>query len=159
MILSHTRVRSLAVVLIATIGASIHAEPAPLPTADPAAAAFDPESLERVAARARNSGSRALLVMHHGRLVAERYFAADDAGSLLDNGIYLLGSGMGDPNVHNHTNLPIVVAGGGSGKLQGGRHIKYSEPTPMANLLLTLMDKNGVAIDKFADSTGKIQEL
>jgi len=83
----------------------------------------------------------------------------DGAGSLLDNGIYLLGSGMGDPNVHNHTNLPIVVAGGGSGKLQGGRHIKYSEPTPMANLLLTLMDKNGVAIDKFADSTGKIQEL
>jgi len=83
----------------------------------------------------------------------------DGEGTLLDNGLYLLGSGMGDPNVHNHTNLPIVVAGGGSGKLQGGRHIKYAEPTPMANLLLTLMDKNGVQMDRFADSTGKVPEL
>jgi hypothetical protein len=83
----------------------------------------------------------------------------DGDGSLLDNGIYLLGSGMGDPNLHNHTNLPIVVAGGGSGKLQGGRHIKYDEPTPMANLLLTLIDKSGVPVDTFADSTGKIQEI
>jgi hypothetical protein len=66
---------------------------------------------------------------------------------------------MGDPNLHNHTNLPIVVAGGGSGKLEGGRHIKYGEPTPMANLLLTLMDKSGVPIDNFADSTGRIQEI
>jgi hypothetical protein len=83
----------------------------------------------------------------------------DGEGSLLDNGVYLLGSGMGDPNVHNHTNLPIVVAGGGSGKLQGGRHIKYPEPTPMANLLLTLLQVMDVRLDSFADSTGAVGEL
>jgi hypothetical protein len=80
----------------------------------------------------------------------------DGQGSLLDHGMYLLGSGMGDPNVHNHTNLPIVVAGGGSGTLQSARHVKYDEPTPMANLLLTLMDKSGVRLDSFADSTGTV---
>jgi hypothetical protein len=81
----------------------------------------------------------------------------DGQGSLLDHGLYLLGSGMGDPNVHNHTNLPIVVAGGGSGTLQGGRHIKYAEPTPMANLLLTLVEKSGLQLAGFADSTGRVE--
>jgi Protein of unknown function (DUF1552) len=84
---------------------------------------------------------------------------ADGQGSLLDNGLYLLGSGMGDPNVHNHTDLPVLVAGAGSGTLQGGRHIHYAEPTPMANLLLTLLDKLGVRLDSFADSTARVKEM
>ena len=50
----------------------------------------------------------------------------DGDGSLLDHSIYLLGSGMGNPDVHNHTNLPIVLAGGRAGKLKGARHIKYA---------------------------------
>jgi hypothetical protein len=83
----------------------------------------------------------------------------DGNGSLLDHSVYLYGSGMGNPNVHDHVNLPILVAGGGAGKLKGGRHIKYAEPTPLANLHLTLLDKVGVHIDKFADSQGKIKEL
>jgi hypothetical protein len=83
----------------------------------------------------------------------------DGDGSLLDHSIYLYGSGMGNPNVHDHVNLPILVAGGGAGKLKGGRHIRYAEPTPLANLHLTLLDKVGVHIDKFADSQGKIKEL
>jgi len=83
----------------------------------------------------------------------------DGAGSLLDHCVYLYGSGMGNPNVHDHVNLPILVAGGGAGTLKGGRHIKYAEPTPLANLHLTLLEKVGVHLDSFADSKGKIKEL
>ena len=80
-------------------------------------------------------------------------------GTLLDHSLYLYGSGMGNPNVHNHVNLPILVAGGAAGKMKGGRHIKYAEPTPLANLHLTLLDKMGVRLDSFADSRGKVDEL
>jgi hypothetical protein len=66
---------------------------------------------------------------------------------------------MGNPNVHDHTNLPILVAGGAAGNMKGGRHIKYSRPTPLANLHLTLLEKVGVRVDSFADSKGKVDEL
>jgi hypothetical protein len=80
-------------------------------------------------------------------------------GTLLDNSLYLYGSGMGNPNIHNHVNLPIVVAGGAAGKVKGGRHIKYAEPSPLANLHLTMLDAVGVRLDSFQDSTGKIDTL
>ena len=83
----------------------------------------------------------------------------DGDGSLLDHTLYLYGSGMGNSNVHDHVNLPIVVAGGGGGVARGGRHIKYAEPEPMANLHLTLLDSVGVELDSFADSTGTIDKL
>ena len=80
-------------------------------------------------------------------------------GSLLDHSLYLYGSGMGNPNVHDHKNLPILVAGGAAGGVKGRRHIKFEKPTPLANLHLTLLDKVGVHLDSFADSQGKIDEL
>lgn len=80
-------------------------------------------------------------------------------GTLLDHALYLYGSGMGNPNVHDHTNLPILVAGGAAGRMKGGRHIRYPNPVPLANLHLTLLDKVGVHLDSFADSSGQIQEL
>ena len=80
-------------------------------------------------------------------------------GTLLDHSLYLYGSGIGNPNIHDHTNLPILVAGGAAGGMKGGRHIKYDKPTPLANLHLTLLDKVGVHLDSFADSTGKLNEL
>jgi hypothetical protein len=80
-------------------------------------------------------------------------------GSLLDHVLYLYGSGMGNPNVHDHVNLPIIVAGGAAGNMRGGRHIRYDEPTPLANLHLTLLDKVGVRLDSFADSDGQVDEL
>jgi hypothetical protein len=80
-------------------------------------------------------------------------------GSLLDHSLYLYGSGMGNPNVHDHTNLPIIVAGGAAGRLRGGRHIRYDKPMPLASLHLTLLDKVGVKLDSFADSRGKMDEL
>ena len=83
----------------------------------------------------------------------------DGEGSLLDHSMYLLGSGMGNPDVHDHRQLPILVAGGAAGGLKGGRHINYAEPTPMANLLLTMMDKVGIEMEQFADSSGKVGEL
>jgi hypothetical protein len=83
----------------------------------------------------------------------------EGSGSLLDNVLYLYGSGMGNPNVHDHINLPIIVAGGAAGNMRGGRHIRYNEATPLANLHLTLLDKVGVRLDSFADSDGKLDEL
>ena len=80
-------------------------------------------------------------------------------GTLLDHSLYLYGSGIGNPNIHDHTNLPILVAGGAATGIKGGRHIKYAKPTPLANLHLTLLDKVGVQLDKFADSNGKVEEL
>jgi hypothetical protein len=80
-------------------------------------------------------------------------------GTLLDHSLYLYGSGMGNPNVHDHSNLPILVAGGAAGGMKGGRHIKYDQPTPLANLYLTLLDKVGVRLDSFADSKGKMDGL
>jgi hypothetical protein len=79
--------------------------------------------------------------------------------TLLDHSLYLYGSGMGNPNVHDHINLPIIVAGGAAGKMRGGRHIRFEKPTPLANLHLTLLNKVGVRVDSFADSQGRIDEL
>jgi len=56
-------------------------------------------------------------------------------------------------------NLPIVVAGGGAGKQKGGRHIKYAEPTPLANLHLTMLERVGIHRDSFGDSGGRVDEL
>jgi hypothetical protein len=80
----------------------------------------------------------------------------DGDGSLLDHALILYGSGMSNADKHDHVNLPVLVAGGGS---KGGRHVRYEKPTPMANLHLTLLDRAGVKLEKFADSTGKIPEL
>jgi hypothetical protein len=84
---------------------------------------------------------------------------ADGPGTLLDHSLVLFGSGMGNPDIHDHSNLPIVVAGGGAGAVTGGRHIRYQQPTPLANLHVTLLDKVGVRVDRFADSNGTLSEL
>ncbi len=113
----------------------------------------DPEKMARVAKI--NAYHVSLFAYFLGKLKATK----EGNGSLLDNSLLLCGSGMGNPDVHDHVNLPIVVAGGAAGNLKGGRHIKYDQPTPLANLHLTLLDKVGVHLDAFADSQGKISEL
>ena len=80
----------------------------------------------------------------------------DGDGNLLDHSIILYGSSMSNPNEHNHFPLPLLVAGGASGKLQGGRHVKFPERTPMSNLLLAVLDKAGVDRDALGDSTGML---
>jgi hypothetical protein len=83
----------------------------------------------------------------------------DGNGSLLDHSIYLYGSGMGNPSLHDHENLPILVAGGAATGLKGGRHIRYEKGTNLANLHLTLLDRVGIHLDSFVDSTGKVEDL
>jgi hypothetical protein len=84
----------------------------------------------------------------------------DGDGSLFDHTVYLYGSGMGNPSLHDHENLPILVAGGGATGLKGGRHIRYEgKGTPLANLHLTLLDRVGVRLDSFGDSNGKVEDL
>ncbi len=113
----------------------------------------DPEKIERMAKINR----------FHVSLFAEflqKLRATPEAGgTLLDSSLFLYGSGMGNPNVHDHMNLPIIVAGGAAGGMKGGRHIRCEQPTPLANLHLTLLDKAGVRLDKFQDSTGKVDGL
>ncbi len=82
----------------------------------------------------------------------------DGDGNLLDHSTIMLGSGLGNPDVHDHLNLPIVVAGG-AGRMKGGRHIQYEKPAALANVHLTMLDWVGVHLDKFGDSTGKVSEL
>jgi hypothetical protein len=113
----------------------------------------DPEKLARVAKI--NAFHVSLFAYFLERLKA----TPDGDGSLLDHSIYLYGSGMSDADKHDHVNLPILVAGGLAGKKAGGRHLRYTKPEPLANLHLTLLDRVGVRLDRFADSTGKIPEL
>ena len=80
-------------------------------------------------------------------------------GTLLDNTVYLYGSGMGNPSLHDHVNLPILVAGGAATGMRGGRHIRYENGTPLANLHLTLLDRVGVHLDAFSDSDDKVEHL
>ncbi|MBV8732365.1 MAG: DUF1552 domain-containing protein [Acidobacteriia bacterium] len=83
----------------------------------------------------------------------------DGDGNLLDHSLVLYGSGMSNSNVHNHSPLPIFLAGGAAGKMKGGRHLKYPENTPMANLLLTILDRAGVPQERIGDSTGLLSEV
>jgi hypothetical protein len=80
----------------------------------------------------------------------------DGDGTLLDNSLVLYGSGMSNSNQHDHEPLPILIAGGASGALPGGRHIRAGTGTPMANLLVALLQKLDVPIESFGDSTGVV---
>jgi hypothetical protein len=77
-------------------------------------------------------------------------------GSLLDHSLFLYGAGLSNPNTHAHTDLPLLVVGGGAGRLEGGRHLAFPGQTPMTNLLLNLLDKAGVPADTLGDSTGRL---
>jgi hypothetical protein len=80
----------------------------------------------------------------------------DGDGSLFDHVTILYGSGISNSSRHSGDNLPLLLMGGGGGSWKGGRHLKYGNNPPMANLLLTLMDKFGVPIDRFPASTGRL---
>ena len=71
----------------------------------------------------------------------------------------LYGSGMSNSNLHNIQNLPILLAGGGAGRIRGGRHIRYADETPLTNLYLTLLDKLDVPAERVGDSTGTLEHL
>jgi hypothetical protein len=82
--------------------------------------------------------------------------APDGDGNLLDHSMILYGGGICDGNLHNHIPLPALLCGGGAGQLKGGRHLKYEEGTPLANLYVSMLDKLGVPTNKVGDSTGEL---
>jgi hypothetical protein len=83
----------------------------------------------------------------------------DGDGTLLDHAIVLYGSGMSDGNTHNNFNVPVVVVGGRDQQMKGNRHLIYPKGTPLANLSLTLIEKFGVDVERFGDSTGELDLL
>lgn len=113
----------------------------------------DPEKLAKIAK----------INQYHVSLFAEFLMklkaTPEGNGNLLDHSLFLYGSGMGDSDTHDHSNLPILVAGGAAGRMRGGRHIRFENATPLSNLHLTLLDKVGVPLETFADSTGRIDDL
>jgi hypothetical protein len=107
-----------------------------------------------------NMDKFALINKYHVEMLA--YFldklksTPDGDGNLLDHSMVLYGSSMSNGNQHDHDPLPVVLAGGASGQLNGGRHMTYAPHTPMSNLLLSMLDKLGIQADKHGDSTGKL---
>ncbi len=83
----------------------------------------------------------------------------DGDGTLLDRAVVLYGSGMSDGNTHNNYSVPVLVVGGRDQQMKGNRHLVYPKGTPLANLSLSLMDKFGVNVEQFGDSTGKLDLL
>lgn len=80
-------------------------------------------------------------------------------GTLLDHSLVLFGCAIGDGNAHSHHDLPIVLAGGGCGTVKTGRHIVVPSETPLNNLFLSMLDRVGVKVDSFGDSTGRLSQL
>ncbi len=100
---------------------------------------------------------------HHVRQFA--YFlekladTPDGDGSLVDHSLFVYGAGMSDGNIHHHLELPTLLVGGGAGHLKGGRHLRYFNDTPVANLHQTVLEKLGVPVERFGDSTGSLNLL
>jgi Protein of unknown function (DUF1552) len=79
----------------------------------------------------------------------------DGEGTLLDHSMLMIGGGMSNGNIHSHMDVPIALVGGAGG-LKGNRHVATPMGTPLSNLLVTLVDRAGVPIESFGDSTGKV---
>ena len=109
----------------------------------------------------KNMDQFAVINQYHVRMLTyflERLRSTPDGdGTLLDHSMILYGSSLSDGNEHNFDPLPVVLAGGASGQLKGGRHLRYAAHTPMSNLLLSMLDKMGARVDAIGDSTGRLE--
>lgn len=103
---------------------------------------------------------KARIDVHQAQMMAyflEKLQATPDGdGTLLDHSLILYGGGMGDGNLHRHSDLPCLMAGKLGGAVKPGRHVRYPVDTPMSNLLLTVLDAAGVPTEKLGDSTGRL---
>jgi hypothetical protein len=77
--------------------------------------------------------------------------------NLLEQSLFLYGSGMSNGNLHNHTNLPTLVVGGAAGKVKGNRHLRVKDNTPLSNLMVGLLDVAGVRTDHFGESNTRFE--
>ncbi len=100
---------------------------------------------------------------HHmelfSRMLQRMSEISEGDGTLLDNVLICYGAGLSDGNKHNNDNLPVVLAGGGCGTIQGGRHIAYDEKTPICNLYIEMASRMGLSMESFGDSNGRLSEL
>ena len=80
-------------------------------------------------------------------------------GTMLDHSLFLYGTGISDSNIHYYDDLPIAVIGGKSAGIKGGRYVRYPQGTPLANLHITLLDKLGLKVEAFGDSTGPLPNV
>ena len=92
-------------------------------------------------------------------LLAKMRAVEEPGGTLLDNSMLVFGSAIHDGNRHNHDDLPVILAGGGGGTLEPGRHVSWSKGTPLCNLYVSMLQRMGVEVDGFADSTGELKGL
>jgi hypothetical protein len=108
----------------------------------------------------KNMDQFAVINQYHIRMLA--YFlqklqaTPDGDGTLLDHSMVLYGSSLSDGNEHNFDPLPVLLAGGASGRIRGGRHLRHAPHTPMSNLLLTMLDKLDARVEMMGDSTGRL---
>ena len=98
---------------------------------------------------------------YHAKLFSDYYLAKlratpDGDGSLLDHMTIMYGTGLSNSTNHSGVNVPIILVGGGAGRLKGGRHLKYQSDTSNANLLVTLMDKFDMPVERIGASTGRL---
>jgi hypothetical protein len=84
---------------------------------------------------------------------------ADGEGSLLDRAMIVYGSGMSNSDMHLHSDVPMLLVGGGSGHIKGGRHVRAENGTAMTNLYVSVLDNLGMPTERFGDSTGKLAGL
>ena len=82
-----------------------------------------------------------------------------DGGSVLDRSMIVYASGLSDGNRHNHDDLPVILAGGAGGRLAAGRHVRLAEEKPMSNLFVTMLDLMGAPVERFGDSTGRLDDI
>ena len=93
------------------------------------------------------------------RFVEKLAGTPDGEGSMLDNTLLIYGSNMSDSNAHDHFPLPMTLVGGACGTVKGGQHLRYPDRTPVSNLLLTVLQRAGVPVESFGDSTGAFAEV
>jgi hypothetical protein len=96
---------------------------------------------------------------HFGYLVEKLAKMPEGDGTMLDHTVFLYGTGISDSNTHFHDDLPIAIVGGKAAGIKGGRYLRQPQGTPLANLHLTLLEKLGVHLDSFGDSTGQLDNL
>ncbi len=113
----------------------------------------DPDKIERLV-RIQNWHTQVF-----AKFIKKLSVMPDGDGTMLDHSIILYGSNMSNSDLHNNDPLPNVVMGKAYGRIKGGQHLKYAQDTPHANLLLTMLDRAGIAPPSLGNSTGTFAEV
>ena len=125
-----------------------------------------PDAFHALSHHANDEAKKARLVLiqrYHtqqfARFLTKLSKINEGEGTMLDNSLFLYGSNMSNSNAHNQYPLPTAVVGKAGGKVKGGQHINFAERTPLANVLLTMLQRTGVNIETVGDSTGAIAQM